>query len=424
LSLIIDENGIFIQADSLTLKPSFLTEINPLRGNRVSYLTNLTPMRGIAALLTVIFHIDLFMGGALVHPAASSLLNRMYLMVDFFFILSGFIMSYVYGTRFTHRVTRTDFKKFTIARFSRVYPLHFVMLLTIMLIYFLFQKLGLPSNPILQVDNNLYSVITNLLLLHSMNFHNWFTWVHASWSISTEWWAYMIFPFLVAPLFKLRSWGRFGVCLLCFLGYFCIMFFIIPLVTVPKALSFITFSRSDWSINVAYEYGFIRCLCGFILGMMMHHAYRDGWGKKILSSGWMMIIGVLAAFTSMHFGWPDIITVLFFPFLLLCGAYGSEGINKLFSTKPMQKLGDWSFSIYLVHQPLLIAIFYTILLLSHSSASGGPPPLPPLWLAWLVALIIIAIVLVVSYFTYRYIENPARRWLNAKAADTPSPSAG
>ena len=58
-------------------------------------------MRGIAALLTVIFHIDLFTGGSLVHPSASSILNRMFLMVDFFFILSGFIMCYVYGDRFT-----------------------------------------------------------------------------------------------------------------------------------------------------------------------------------------------------------------------------------------------------------------------------------------------------------------------------------
>src|SRR5450432_852731 len=106
-----------------------MTLENPLRTSRVSYLTNLTPMRGIAALLTVIFHVDLFMGNALVHPSASMILHRMYLMVDFFFILSGFIMCYVYGNRFKQQVKRKDFKKFTIARFSRVYPLHFATLI-------------------------------------------------------------------------------------------------------------------------------------------------------------------------------------------------------------------------------------------------------------------------------------------------------
>jgi peptidoglycan/LPS O-acetylase OafA/YrhL len=400
-----------------------MTEINPIRTNRISYLTNLTPMRGIAALLTVIFHIDLFMGGALIHPAASSILSRMYLMVDFFFILSGFIMSHVYGNRFTSRVTKSDFKKFTIARFSRVYPLHLTMLLFLMLVYFVFGKLGAPRNDILQVNNNLYSVITNLLLLHSMNFHNWFTWVHASWSISTEWWAYMVFPFLVAPFFKLNSPGRWIVCLLCFAGYFCIMFFIIPIVTVPKELSFIKFSRSDWSINVAYEYGFIRCICGFILGMMMHHAYDDQWGKKILGNGWMMIILALAAFTSMHYNLPDILTVFFFPLLLLSGAYGSARINKVFSTKPMQRIGDWSFSIYLVHQPLLIVIFYSLSMINPPK-NNDQPALPPLWMAWSIAVVVIAIILVVSYFTYRFIESPSRRWLNTKAANTPAITSG
>src|SRR4030095_14906992 len=188
-----------------------MTINNPLRGDRISYLTNLTPMRGIAALLTVIFHIDLFMGNALVHPGDSSILNRMYLMVDFFFILSGFIMSHVYGNRFISRVKSGDFKKFTIARFSRVYPLHFATLLFTIFILFLFGTLGVPKNPILQVDNNAYSVVTNLLLLHSMNFDKWFTWVHASWSISTEWWAYMIFPFLVSPFFRIKSAGRIAI---------------------------------------------------------------------------------------------------------------------------------------------------------------------------------------------------------------------
>ena len=257
-----------------------------------------------------------------------------------------------------------------------------------------------------------------------MNFHNWFTWVHASWSISTEWWAYMIFPFLVAPFFRLKSRGRLFVCILCFLVYFCIMFFIIPIVTVPKELSFITFKRSDWTINVAYEYGYIRCLCGFILGMMMHHAYRDQWGKRMLANGWMMVLLALAAFTCMHFNLPDIITVFFFPFLLLAGAYGSAGINKIFSTRPLQRLGDWSFSIYLVHQPVLILIFYTLSMFIHPDNTGKRPALPPLWIAWSISLVVIIFILVVSYFTYRFVENPARRWLNSKAAVTPSVSAG
>ena len=102
------------------------------------YLSNLTPLRGIAALLTVIFHVDLFLGGGnvLLKSKDSFLINRMYLMVDFFFVLSGFIMCHVYGKRFMASVSKNEFKHFTIARFARVYPLHLFTLFYCILLYF------------------------------------------------------------------------------------------------------------------------------------------------------------------------------------------------------------------------------------------------------------------------------------------------
>jgi peptidoglycan/LPS O-acetylase OafA/YrhL len=155
--------------------------------------------------------------------------------------------------------------------------------------------------------------------------------------------------------------------------------------------------------------------------MMMHHAYRDGRGKNILGNGWTMVSLALAAFVSMHFNLPDILTVLFFPFLLLSGAYGSEGINRVFSTRPLQRLGDWSFSIYLVHQPILITTFKTIALFSPAPVNAGPQPsLPPLWIAWSICLVLIVLILFISYLSYRFLENPARRWINSKAADSPA----
>ena len=194
-------------------------EENSLRSEGVSYLSNLTPMRGIAALLTVIFHINIVFWGDMVPVSGSPLMSHMYLMVDFFFILSGFIMSHVYGNRFMKNVRAAEFKKFTIARFSRVYPLHLATLVFMIFILFIFAQLGVPKNTLLQADNSLYSVFTNLFLLQAMNFNKWFTWVHASWSISTEWWAYMIFPFLVAPFFRLNSRGRAVISILCVAGY-------------------------------------------------------------------------------------------------------------------------------------------------------------------------------------------------------------
>ncbi len=135
----------------------------------VPYLSNLTPLRGIAALLTVIFHVDLMfgMGGdMLLKFEDSMLINRLYLMVDFFFVLSGFIMLHVYGPGFSDAVTISAFKRFTVARFARVYPLHFVMLAYCVVLFGASATLGIPAVPVLEIENNWFSIFTNLLLLN------------------------------------------------------------------------------------------------------------------------------------------------------------------------------------------------------------------------------------------------------------------
>ena len=377
----------------------------------VTYFSNLTPLRGIAAILTVIFHVSLMAG-----PLAfnTQVLYRMYLMVDFFFVLSGFIMCHVYGELFSEKVTMPTFKKFTIARFARVYPLHLITLLYTIILFSVTAKLGIPKVPVLQVENSGYSIFTNLLLLQSMNLHHWFSWVHASWSISTEWWAYMVFPFLVMPFSKLSSAGKIAVTLLCFGGYLFITFIIMPIVPFPAEIPFVKMDPAWLTVNVAYQFGFIRCLCGFVLGMMMYQGFKTDWGKKILANGYVFLSAAAGLFLSMHFALPDVVTISFLPFILLSAAYGSPSINKVLSVKALQKIGDWSFSIYLVHQPLLYTIG-SILSYYNPVNPNNPPTAPSLLVAWAICVSFIALTLIVSSLTYRFWEVPARKWINAKS---------
>lgn len=257
------------------------------------YLSNLTPLRGIAALLTVIFHVDIVLSmfqGKLLDQGSSHLISRMYLMVDFFFVLSGFIMCHVYAKQFTTAVTMQSFKKFTLARFARVYPLHLFSLLLTSLFLFLLYQAGMQVTPVLDTENSTYSLLTNLLLLHSMNLHQWFTFTHASWSISVEWWMYMIFPFLVAPFMRLSKPGRWLIAGLCVAGYLMIGYVLVPLVTVPDSLSFFrTAGTPPFSLNVSYQFGFFRCFFGFVIGMMVYLAWKDNWAKRLFSSGYTVV---------------------------------------------------------------------------------------------------------------------------------------
>ncbi|MBL7814160.1 MAG: acyltransferase [Saprospiraceae bacterium] len=393
-----------------------------------TYLSNLTPLRGIAALLTVIFHIDLMLGhggNMLIKYKDSLVLSKMYLMVDFFFILSGFIMLHVYGKGFAEKVTKSEFKRFTIARFARVYPLHLATLVYTVLLFAVSNSVGLSAEPIIQTENHGFSLFTNLFLLHSMNLHQWFSWNHASWSISTEWWMYMVFPFLVLPFSKLGYWGKAIVALLCFVGYLSITVFIVPILTVPDSLAFLRSAPAQPVINVAYQFGFLRCLFGFVLGMMMYKGYQKEWGKSILANGYTILALTLGFMICMHFAVPDVFTVIFFPLILLSAAYGSKGMNVFLGSKPLQKLGDWSFSIYLTHQPLMFTISSIIAYQSLGQPkTAGPPPQPTMLMGWLICLAFIALTLVVSSFTYRFLEVPARRWLNAQATSYSSDQMG
>ena len=101
----------------------------------INYISSLTPLRGIAAILVVLYHFDVFLVvhqfPHLIDTKYSNIITNGYLWVDFFFILSGFVIFHVYGKKLSNR-DRTVVKKYLWARFSRLYPLHvFVMLLFI-----------------------------------------------------------------------------------------------------------------------------------------------------------------------------------------------------------------------------------------------------------------------------------------------------
>ena len=379
------------------------------------YLANLTPLRGIAALLTVIFHVDIVLSifkGKLLDQNDSQLISRMYLMVDFFFVLSGFIMCHVYAKYFDTTVNRHNFRKFAIARFARVYPLHiFSLFLTSFFLYILYQW-GVKVTPLIDAEHSVYSVVTNLLLLHSMNFHEWFTFTHASWSISVEWWMYMVFPFLVAPFMKLSKPGRLLIAGLCVAGYLVIGYVFVPLVTVPDSLSFLRPNGTPpFRLDVSYQFGFFRCLFGFVIGMMVYLSWKDNWGKKLFSSGYTVLILLAGLFTCMHFGVLDVFTVLFFPFILLAAAYGNRNMNSLLGTKPLQKLGDWSFSIYLIHQPFL---YQATALMQNPDKTGVELSNLSLLTSWGICIGFIVFLLFVSYLSYRFIELPARNYINKR----------
>src|SRR5437899_2287510 len=138
--------------------------------------------RGVCASLVVLFH---FHGHSPIY--SSGLVRGSYLFVDFFFVLSGFVIAYNYARRLGDW---PGVKRFLILRCGRVYPLHLFMLMC----FVAYETLRLAEKPdAFTGPNSPAAVVSNVLLLQSMGVHDHLTWNGPSWSISTEWWTYVVF---------------------------------------------------------------------------------------------------------------------------------------------------------------------------------------------------------------------------------------
>ncbi len=105
-----------------------------------------------------------------------------------------------------------------------------------------------------------------------------------------------------------------------------------------------------------------------------------------------------------------------FALLILGVAYNTTQVYRFLNTRPLQRIGDWSYSIYLVHIPIV----FSFLVRNMIKTPSGPPAnnvltIPPYNpMAPVLCLVFVLITLVVAALMYRFLEKPSRRFLNAR----------
>src|SRR5271154_4552376 len=165
--------------------------------HKTEYISNLTPLRGIAALLVAIFHFE--MAIARFVPASQTMFfEKSYLMVDLFFVMSGFIILHVYGDNFKQSFSKSSLRNFFVARFARIYPLHFFSLMLLVVLVISFSPAGAYPNAM----EFPAAIPANIFLLQSFHVLKIYTWNIPSWSISAECAAYLLFPLLALFISK------------------------------------------------------------------------------------------------------------------------------------------------------------------------------------------------------------------------------
>ena len=367
---------------------------------KTNYLANLTPLRGIAALLVATFHFEMAIA-RFVPANVTMFFEKSYLMVDLFFIMSGFIIYHVYHDYFKERISTAHFKTFLIARFARIYPLHIFSLLLLVLLVVSFAPAGTWPNPM----ETTAAIPTNIFLLQSFYIHRIYTWNIPSWSISAEWWAYLLFPLIAVFIQykkKLAAWTLF---VLVVAAYLAIMYLLprknplYPAIPVPH------------NVNTTYDYGFLRGIAGFTGGVLLYLLYELPAYGRIGGSDWFAAGALAGVVACLHFALNDGITIIFFAALVIAFAGNTGYIRHLCAGKTVQWLGTISYSIYLM-QIFLQEPFGKGMRLPGTIGFGRGKQNIAFFSGLGYCVLYLLLLIGISSFTYYCIELPCRRWIN------------
>lgn len=378
------------------------TKSIPITAHKVEYLPSLTALRGIAALLVAIFHFE--MAVARFVPAADSMFfEKCYLMVDLFFIMSGFIMMHVYSSQFKNSIQPSTLKNFLVARFARVYPLHLFSLLLLVVIVRWLTDWGNPPIILEQPAD----ILPNIFLLHSFGFTSIYSWNIPSWSISAEFAAYLVFPAVALCINKKKTLSVILFLVLIVVAYYAIMYVlprknpINPAIPVPH------------NLNTTFDYGYIRGIAGFITGVLVYLLYELRVVRKAFSSDTACMLLIAGIIASMHFSLNDGITVSLFALLVLSFTANEGRIAKFCNRKFLQFLGNISYSVYLM-QIFLQEPFSHGAYLPGTVGIGRGKQNIDFSLGIMYCLLYLVLLILISYITYQYVERPCRKFINSR----------
>ncbi|QES89191.1 acyltransferase family protein [Rhizosphaericola mali] len=312
-------------------------------------IKSLTGLRGLAAVYVMIGHIGFLEnknGICYKIKPIRLFIDHGYISVDIFFILSGFVLMLVYGnTKWNRSYNIFTFIK---KRIARIYPLY----LFCFLIYFLIDYIFINS---WFVGNGNLGFIFNLLLLQTP--FNIAPLIGPSWSLSTEWIAYFLFPVLNIVVIKIKNE---------YLQFFISLGLVTCLFLIGISPGWVGHKNIlHCSINVFSGIpALFRCIIGFYIGMLLCKLRIKLKNNKIVSCSCFQIVITATILLLIMFTYMDIFVFMLLIILIFSLSYENGLISKLLSHKILYNLGLFSYSIYLIH-PLLIGelkdvIYYSL----------------------------------------------------------------
>jgi peptidoglycan/LPS O-acetylase OafA/YrhL len=333
--------------------------------------TALDSWRGICALIVALFHFPV-----LGFVKAVPLVSHGYLFVDFFFVLSGFVIATVYEEKLQQQ---DEGWRFVVRRFGRLWPLHVFMLLV-------FIGASVVKGDINADERHSVGAIwTNLFLVHGWGGHEDLTWNGPSWSVSVE--ALLYFIFMCLAAFKSLRWRTFFFSVLVGVGLLGLAF------EAPNGMA------------STFDFGIYRGLAGFFAGALLTRAPAANLGTV----GEIAVVALGGAFV--WFGHLTLLSPLVFGVVVYVFAHSNGLLSRTLNTRPALLLGEWSYSIYMVHAAFVAALWALAGPLGLREAKAGLLATSSAHEAVLALGYLTAIILA-SAVTFHLVEKPGREFFN------------
>ncbi len=351
-------------------------------------------LRGVASLLVVVFH--LFEAYADNDPQ-QQIINHGYLAVDFFFLLSGFVIAYAYDDRWGG-MGQWEFYKRRLVRLQPMVVLGSVIGAALFVFqgWTIFPKVAGSST--WQVILVMLIGCTMIPLPKSADIRGWnetYPLNGPAWSLFYEYCANMLYA---AGLRRLSNRGL-GV--------------LVALSAVALILLLVMGKRGDliggWSLDAdGLTMGVTRVMFPFFAGILLMRL-----GKRIRLPGafWLCSLLLIAALSLPRFGGTERLWVnglyeagcvtLLFPLIVAIGA-GEQRIDGP-SVRVARFFGDLSYPLYITHYPLMYIYIGWVVDRKVPPAQGA-----------LAGLGVLILAVAVAYASLKLFDEPVRRWLASR----------
>jgi len=351
-------------------------------------------LRGVAAVIVVAFHIFE------AHAASSytQIINHGYLAVDFFFVLSGFVIGYAYDDRWGKLTIGGFFKR----RLVRLQPMVVLGSIIGAACFYFGDSTMWPMIHTIPVWKMLVMMLIGFTLIPipvSWDIRGWQE-MHPlngpAWSLFFEYLANIFYALGVRKLSKTALT-------------------ILVIIAAGVLIQYsVTCSSGDlaggWSLNgEQLRIGFTRLIYPFFAGLLLSRVVKPGQIKNafLLSSVLIVIVFFMPRIGDAHTNWMNglyesLSIILVFPLIVYIGASGTmEGVKE---NKICKFLGDISYPIYITHYAFIY--IYTAWASDNHNASFE--------LKWIYGVITFLVSISVGYLSLKYYDEPVRAWLKRK----------